>query len=195
MKRNFSILLLFLFFVLTAGAQENASSFAVKSMNIQNTGMGILGGWALANMVTGAYGWAAETGSQKYFHQMNLFWNTVNLSIAGIALWNNASSDPMLLLPAAALEQQLKTEKILLINTALDIGYIGTGFLLQHLGAKNSERSDLLRGYGQSLVVQGAFLFVFDLSMYLLLHNHRPDAGFSLSYAPTPLGLGVRLTF
>ncbi len=60
---------------------------------MNNIGMGILGGWALANITIGAYGWSQQSGQESYFHQMNLFWNTVNLGIAGFALYSNLTSD------------------------------------------------------------------------------------------------------
>ncbi len=62
---------LFLFTELTA--QLNAGEFYTKHLQTQNTGMYILGSWAVANIATGAYGWSRFEGDTKYFHQMNLF--------------------------------------------------------------------------------------------------------------------------
>ncbi|MDZ7633582.1 MAG: hypothetical protein U5L72_03705 [Bacteroidales bacterium] len=114
-------------------AQGDYQSFYTGSLRINNTGMYILGSWAMANIAAGAYGWATATGEMKYFGQMNLFWNVVNLSIAGFALYGNYSTDFSIMGGQELLARHLKTENILLINSALDVGYIGAGFLMRHL--------------------------------------------------------------
>lgn len=74
---------------LPAPAQDKLyAEFYQKSMRMNNTGMYVLGSWAVANLIIGGIGWNQNTGDTKYFHQMNFFWNTVNLSIAGFALYN-----------------------------------------------------------------------------------------------------------
>ncbi len=98
---------------------------------------------------------------------------------------------------ADALARQLKTEKILLINAGLDAAYIGSGFLLRHLSSKSETRSDLLKGYGNSLILQGAFLMVFDLTFWQVLGHHRPESltGFGLSASPQMTGLYASFRF
>ena len=152
-------------------AQANYCSFCEQSIKTTNTGMIILGVWATANLAIGAYGWSIYSGQQKYFNQMNFFWNTVNLTIAGIALYNNNDIDCRALTPDNILSRNEDTERILLINAALDIGYIGIGLLLRHFSKNSTLRGDLLKGYGNSLVLQGTFLFVFDLCLYGILRN------------------------
>ena len=72
--------------------QEAYVEYYGKSLDMNNIGMAVLGGWALANISIGAYGWSQQSGQESYFHQMNLFWNTVNLTIAGFALYSNLTS-------------------------------------------------------------------------------------------------------
>ncbi|MEB2785994.1 hypothetical protein U3A59_15210 [Algoriphagus sp. E1-3-M2] len=45
-------------------------------------GMVILGGWAVGNMIWGGIAAGQTNGQTKAFHQMNLYWNSVNLFIA-----------------------------------------------------------------------------------------------------------------
>jgi hypothetical protein len=157
-------------------AQEiEAIDFYKKSNQINTTGMYVLGGWAVANIAGGAIGWSNSTGSTKYFHQMNLFWNTVNLGIAGFALYNNFNSDISILSSDEMLLKHTKTENLYLVNAALDVVYIGTGFLLKHLSVSNLKKQDLLKGYGNSIIFQGAFLMVFDAIMWGIQRNHRLD--------------------
>jgi hypothetical protein len=177
---------LFILFAVSAlfGQQTDFSGFYQTSIKTNTTGMYVLGGWAIANIAGGATGWTNSTGSTRYFHQMNLFWNTVNLGIAGFALYNNLTGNISGLTDSMMMQKHIKTENIYLINAGLDVIYIGTGFLLKYLSTNNTKRKDMLFGYGKSVIVQGSFLFAFDLIMWLTLHNHRLDflANSSLSF-------------
>ena len=174
----------------SVSAQSDPVLFCYQSYKINNTGMFVLGSWALLNMAGGAYGWARNDGQQKYFHQMNLFWNTVNLTIAGIALYNNFRVDCSLMDPDEIMSKHIKTERLLLLNSALDLGYIGTGFFLRYLSGQSENRGDLLKGYGNSLLLQGSFLLVFDLFLNQLLRNQRMNFinGLSLMISPEITG-------
>jgi len=159
-----------------AFAQESETiDFYRKSNQINSTGMYVLGGWAVANIAIGAIGWSNSTGSSKYFHQMNLFWNTVNLGIAGFVLYNNFNTDISMLSPDEMMARYVKTENLYLINAGLDVVYIGTGFLLKHLSNTNLNKQDLLKGYGNSVILQGGFLMIFDLIMWGVQRNQRLD--------------------
>jgi hypothetical protein len=173
MARLIAILLLFTVYTAVAVAQDGQKSFAEGSMAINNRGMYVLGGWAVTNIAAGAYGWASYDGQSRYFSQMNLFWNVINLSIAGIALFSNLSTDLSLTGSEEMLTKHLKTEKIFLINSALDVGYMGAGFLMRHLSANTEKRGEMLKGYGNSVILQGGFLLVFDMLMYFIMRDFR----------------------
>ncbi|MFB6343472.1 hypothetical protein ACE1ET_17240 [Saccharicrinis sp. FJH62] len=176
-------------------AQDYPDLYA-KSLNINQTGMYVLGGWALANIATGAYGWSKYDGNQKYFHQMNLFWNTVNLTIAGIGLYSAIHTDPSVMNTNSILSAQQKTENTFLINAGLDVLYMAGGYYMMHLSQKKEKYRDLLNGYGKSVMLQGAFLFVFDLVMYGIQHHHGNSFGGALSQvALSPNALTLRFVF
>lgn len=160
---------------LAAGQNSNTADFYTISNKINTTGMYILGGWAVANITGGAIAWANATGSAKYFHQMNVFWNTVNLGIAGFALYNSFNTDISMLSPGEMMAKHIKTENLYLINAGLDVVYIGTGFLLKHLSTNNLNKQDLLKGYGNSVILQGGFLMAFDLIMWGIQRSNRLD--------------------
>jgi hypothetical protein len=176
-----------------AFAQGDYLLFAEKSTKTNNTGMIILGSWAVVNLTTGAYGWSKYDGQQKYFHQMNFFWNTVNLTISGLALYGNFNIDQALLSNSEIIGTHLKTEKVLMINAALDVGYIGTGFLLKQLSERYPKQNSLLKGYGNSLILQGAFLLGFDLCLYGIIRNLRLDFLNNLSLIISPEFSGFQL--
>lgn len=188
---------IFLLTAITVVAQGGAKTFGEASLAANNTGMYILGGWALANMAAGAYGWATFEGERKYFSQMNLFWNMVNLSIAGIALYSLYSTDLITAGTEEILAKHLKTEKLFLINSGLDVGYMGAGFLMRHLSGRAEKRADLLRGYGNAVILQGGFLLVFDMAMYFIFNDIRPGniEPVSMMLNQEVITAGIRITF
>lgn len=94
--RKLFLFLLFICVSFIAYAQtESLESFNQKRLDINKTGMMILGSWAVGNMaVSGvALGRGNFTEDRtKHFHQMNIYWNVVNLSLAGFGLYSAISS-------------------------------------------------------------------------------------------------------
>lgn len=164
---------LFVFLIILsaqAKAQDSLSNFNQKRNQINQTGMKVLGGWALANIAVGSVAFYRTKGAAKYFNQMNIFWNVVNLGIATAGFYGakEASNKPLTL--AESIREQHKTEQILLLNAGLDVAYIAGGFYLDQRGInKNSER---LRGYGNAVILQGAFLLLFDGCMFTIQNHH-----------------------
>ncbi len=158
--------------VLILPAQDH-QKFYNKSLMINKSGMYFLGGWAVANMTTGVYGWLNDHGERKYFHQMNAAWNVVNAGIATYAAWEAFHTDIKSLSNDEIMRKHIRTENIYLFNAGLDVLYVAGGFWLIHASQNNEKHHDLLKGYGQSVILQGAFLFVFDLVKFGLQYNHR----------------------
>jgi hypothetical protein len=133
-----------------------------QRLQTQSKGMVVLGSWALGNIALGAYGLRHSSGPSLAFHQMNLGWNLVNLGIAGWGYYSAMRGEADLaFLPS--FEEQKSIEKILLFNAGLDVGYMMTGVFLLERAKRAVAHSDRWRGFGQSLLLQGGFLFVFDL--------------------------------
>jgi hypothetical protein len=148
-----------------AFAQDSLKSFNYSRNHITTTGMIVLGSWSVANIGVGAVGWANSTGGQnKYFYQMNVLWNTVNLGAAILGFTGAQKNKNLQLNSSESLKAQQKIERTFLINGGLDVFYIGTGVYLQHRG--DIDHSDQLRGYGSSIILQGTFLLLFDSVMY-----------------------------
>lgn len=131
-----------------------------------------LGSWATTNFIVSGIGWATvPSGEAHYFHQMNVLWNTVNIGLAvpGYLKAKKANSS---LSFAETIRTQHKTEKIFLINTGLDIGYMAGGLLLRSAAKTNIGKRDQFKGFGNSLLMQGGFLFFFDLTAYMIHNRH-----------------------
>ncbi|MBK0383445.1 hypothetical protein I5M32_10780 [Pedobacter sp. SD-b] len=159
-----------LFFTIPAFAQQEIQTINHQRNEINLTGMKILGGWALANMAVGSIAYFNSSGKKKYFNQMNVFWNVANLGLATAGYLGAKSGLNQQLSLAQAVHDQYKIEKILLLNAGLDVGYMATGLFLNQRG--ENKKSDRLKGYGNSLLLQGAFLLVFDSGMYAI-HQHN----------------------
>jgi hypothetical protein len=91
---------------------------------------------------------------------------------------------------------QHKTEKIFLINTGLDIGYLAGGLLLRSTAKTNISKRDQFNGFGNSLLMQGGFLFVFDLTAYMIHNRHSKKSLDKLinSVEMSSAGLGLQWT-
>lgn len=156
--------------------------------------MKVLGAWAITNMAVSPVLRNQASGSDKYFYDMNVYWNAVNLLIAGAGYIGSVKDDPSGYGLKASLKEQHSIEKILLFNMALDIGYVATGFYLNERGAR--KESNRLKGYGNSLKLQGAFLAVFDLFFYLS-HNKNATQLYNIldSVSPATNGVGLSVRF
>jgi hypothetical protein len=172
-RRIILAVLLFSVYPLICSAQKDDNSFCEQSHRITNTGMVVLGAWSISNLAVGGYGWSRYEGTPKYFSQMNFLWNTVNFGIAGAALYRNSATDCRNMDSKSALSRHAKMEKVLLINAGLDVAYMGTGLLLRHLSNGSTGNSEQLMGYGNSLLLQGGFLMIFDLALWQAMRHER----------------------
>lgn len=172
---------------LVAAAQvpEDFTRFNAQRDRTSATTMLVLGGWALGNLAAGGIGMAnTSPGSEAFhFHQMNAAWNVVNLGIAVPAYLGarKRMRRPAMLDIPGTFEAQRKMETVYLINTALDLAYAGAGVWMHERGTGDpaSAQRARLRGFGTSLLLQGGFLFAYDLASYIVHARHwkRARAG------------------
>lgn len=191
--------LLVCFILLCCGslfAQElnlNLPAFNQQSLNHQKTAMLALSGWAVVNIAGGAALQGSAEGSTKHFHRMNAMWNGFNLAIAGFGYYSAMKSDPAAWDLATSLSKHNSFQKILLFNAGLDVGYIMGGLYLTERAKRPDVNSDQLKGFGQSIMLQGAFLMAFDLVNYFITAWRNGDI--PLLLGGTENGLGLTLVF
>lgn len=169
MKNSLFFVALLLHFGVRA---QDLVNFNKERCTLDKALMLTLGSWASANAITGSIGWTtAKNPEMKSFHQMNVMWNAVNLGLAvpGYLKARNAKAVMSL---SATLSEQQKTERIFLFNSGLDIAYITVGFLLRSMALNQQAKADQLNGFGKGLILQGSFLFAFDLTAFALHHRH-----------------------
>jgi hypothetical protein len=93
------------------------------------------------------------------------------------------------------LKAQKKTESIFLVNDVLDVGYIAAGIWMREVAPNKLDQEELFKGYGNSLILQGSFLLVFDALAYYIHHNHGKEfpALEKVSLSTSVGGVGLRI--
>lgn len=194
----FSCLMAFAIFAAAQQPTINLQQFRTSQLNVQQNGMKVLAGWGAANIITGAYYSGNTSGSTKYFHQMNMYWGIINGALAGATLLRMPAAKKKELNFAKTLKEQQSVEKIFLLNAGLDVAYITAGIALKEASKNNPNKRDRRFGYGNSLLMQGGFLLVFDGVMYAIMHKkgsilNKMLENVNITVAPTQIGLQVNL--
>lgn len=193
--RNAILLLIAVMLIVPLGTDaQDLIAFNQDRLNINQTGMYVLGGWAAGNIALSSWQYYQTEGTTKYFHQMNVFWNLVNLGIAGAGYYTAVTGSADLDLATTLIEQR-KIEKILLLNAGLDVAYVTAGFLLRERAKVKTEKFDQFTGWGNSLILQGSFLFVFDLVMHQIHANHATGLLNGIDVSAGIGGVAIRYSF
>lgn len=174
-------------------AAPSLLEFNQQSLDHQQTAMLTLGGWAVANIGSGLLLRGSTEGSAREFHTMNALWNTVNLGIAGFGYWSSLRSDPAAWDVATSLSKHGNFQKVLLFNAGLDVGYVMGGLYLTERAKRPDVNGDQLKGFGNSIMLQGAFLMAFDLANYFIAA--RQNGSLDLKLGSTADGVGLVLLF
>jgi hypothetical protein len=184
MKKILTIVLLII--SCQAFAQKDSLKvYNTDRIRITSGGMDVLGAWGLVNLGTGAYlNWGTGSKTElvtigqntvatsvskispevKYFAQMNTIWGSVDFVTALLGYTGVQKDIRKNLSAAQTLERQNRIEKIFFVNGCLDVAYLGTGLYLKLAG--DSRNSVMMKGYGESILMQGGFLLIFDGLIY-----------------------------
>lgn len=175
------------------------NDFADKKYRLNKNGMVVLTTWASVNIVEGSVGYfVSKSQQEKYFSASNAALGLINL---GIALPSLLAKKKDYNSKIILMRDQTKTEKIFLANAILDLTYITGGFLLKEVSKNqtNTNTRDLCAGFGDSFIVQGAGLLVFDTFMtYLnvkMRKKHLDPLLDNISISFNSHGFGVKYQF
>ncbi len=130
-----------------------------------------LAGWSVANIVGSGIATDTRNKEMRYFHQMNVMWGGINLAIAGLGYWGAGREKIDNPTMESVQKHQRKIEKTYLINAGLDVVYVGSG-LLMNKTSDNQKNPEKFKGYGNSIMVQGGFLLLYDAVMYAIHKGH-----------------------
>lgn len=140
----------------------------MRRNTITRTGMYVLGGWAVANLAGGGLGTLVDP-ARADFHLFNAGWNLVNLGLAASGLLG--ARNPVV---SASISEEIRAqhrvEKTFLVNLGLNVAYMTAGAFMA-FGPFDDQRTSQ---FGVALILQGSFLFAFDLSM-AIAHGRNRD--------------------
>jgi hypothetical protein len=160
------LILLFVSYSFPANAQYNLDSLYQRQLNLNQNGMKVLGGWALGNIAVGSIMSTQTEGANRYFHLGNATWNGVNLILAG-AGYLGARRVPDDASFGGLVKLHENAKRSLLFNAGIDLAYTIGGFWMLDV-ADRQDQPEQFTGLGASLVMQGLFLFTFDVAFYLV---------------------------
>ena len=187
-------ILLFAGLLLYQSIFGQVTNFQKEFNSINENLMLSLGSYAVVNFaISGAAYFSSEDEYSKRFHEMNVMWNTVNIGLA-IPGYIKARRGGGPVTMAELVKAQKKTETIFLVNDVLDIGYIAAGIWMREVAPNQLDQEDLFNGYGNSLILQGSFLLVFDAVAYYIHHSHGKDLALEkVSLSTSGEGVGLRI--
>ena len=151
--------------------KENLVKFEKDRVRYTKNAMVALAGWSVVNIVGSGIATNTRNKEVRYFHQMNVMWGGINLTLAGLGYWGAGREkvdNPVL---ADVLKHQNRIEKTYLINLGLDVAYVGAG-LLMNKTSDNQKNPAKFEGYGNSIMLQGGFLLLYDAIIYSIHHKH-----------------------
>lgn len=176
--------------------QADLNSLNRKKNKITRTGMVALGSWAAGNLIYSGISTGQTSGTTKYFHQMNVMWGGINLGLAVLGYMGTKNKDGLTL--SETLKKMAGVEKTYLFNFGLDAAYIASGFYLKERSKNTVKNAQKFKGYGESIILQGAALFVLDGVMFALHNNnskklHRLMEKTQVGITGNGIGVLVRL--
>lgn len=167
-KYSFCKIFLIALFFSNSFISQDSLSVHHRFFQTQKKALLTLGGWSGANIVVSPFLKSNSSNSTSNFHQMNFNWNLVNAGIVGFSYLNMQKRKEKYWSINSLDKERKKLKTVLAVNIGLDACYILAGFLLRQ---KNDSLSSDIRerniGFGNSLILQGGFLLLFD-SVFLI---------------------------
>ena len=166
---------IFILVSILSNAQSDSiiKQFDSRKNKLNHNGMIVLTSWASANIVGSGIGYAlTKNEEEKNFHLMNASWGIVNL---GIALPGLLAKEKISATIYDLQKSQTQAEKLFLANAILDVVYISGGFYMKEYANNQTDlkKQERFNGFGNSVIMQGAGLMVFDLAMTILNNRNR----------------------
>ena len=140
----------------------------------QHASLSLLSGWSVANLALSplsANNIFKPVSQNDHFHQMNFMFNVVNIAIAGFAHYEVNRRSKLSWSLSSIEQQRSKARTNIKINMGLDLSYVIGGLLLNNISTNNSNNVNQFKGYGSSLIVQGAYLLIYDAIFIRKIRN------------------------
>jgi hypothetical protein len=119
--------------------------------------------WSFSSIAAGIFlARRQQTPDRRGFGQQALVWGMIDAAIAlfGLGMARRRAADPSAQTEEAKGKETGNLRRLLWINSGLDLLYVAGGWLLAR---RADPQGRGWRGHGWGIVVQGAFLLLFDL--------------------------------
>lgn len=180
------------FATLLFAQQSTLNAYNKEREKISKNGIKALATYSAANVIYGSIVASQTSGSNKYFHEMNAIWNGITLGITGIGFFTAKKEGTLSY--SESLKKQQNIEKLFLFNAGLDVAYVVGGAYLKERSKTTTKNPARLKGYGESVMLQGGVLLLFDGIMYAIHNKHGKllnKMGDNFKLAATENGVGV----
>lgn len=131
----------------------------------QQQSLSILSGWSVLNIAYSPLvspNLFTPSTSLEYFHLGNFNWSLLNVGIAGLSHYGVYRKSIQSWSLSSLKTQKRKVKRIIKINITLDCVYILAGAILRYAVSENSEAYQNFQGNGNSIILQGSFLLLYD---------------------------------
>ena len=167
-KIKIFILVIFITVINQKISSQDSLSFHKEFYKTQQNSLLLLSSWSVGNLALSPFlgnnfkvfrnNFVGDVSSNDYFHQMNFNWNLLNAGIAGMShyLVYKDQRKPWNIQELTL--KKKKAEKSIKINMALDVAYMISGLLIKQFDKNLS----INQGYGNSLILQGGYLLIYD---------------------------------
>ena len=147
---------------------QDSLTFHKEFYQTQQKSLLLLSSWSVGNLALSPFlgnnfkvftnNFDGYVSSNDYFHQMNFNWNLLNAGIVGMShfLVYRDQRKPWNIQELSL--KKNKAEKSIIINMGLDVAYMIFG----HLIKQSDKNLSINQGYGNSLILQGGYLLLYD---------------------------------
>ena len=147
---------------------QDSLTFHKEFYQTQQKSLLLLSSWSVGNLALSPFlgnnfkvfrnNFVGDVSSNDYFHQMNFNWNLLNAGIVGMShfLVYKDQRKPWNIQELSL--KKKKAEKSIIINMGLDVAYIISGLLIK----QSDKNLPINQGYGNSLILQGGYLLIYD---------------------------------
>ena len=149
---------------------QDSIQFQKRLFKVQQKSNIVLSGWSLLNVGISPLctkNLFNPVTSSDYFHSGNFNWNLINIGISSLGHYSVYRNSQKNWTISELNLRKKRLERALIFNVALDIIYLASGALLKYTANPNDTVNyPSFQGGGNSLILQGGFLLIFD-SYYL----------------------------
>ena len=166
MRVNIFVVSIFSLLLSFSANGQDSIQFQKRLFKVQQQSTIVLSGWSILNIGISPLctkNLFNPVTSSDHFHLSNFNWNLFNAGFAGLSHYSVYTNSQKTWSISELNKRKKRLERALAFNVALDFIYIASGLLLKHATNPNDlVNYPAFHGGGNSLILQGGFLLVYD---------------------------------